>query len=172
MSELIKLKDIESQFNKTNKYSEHYLDDGRVIKYYRIFSEKRLDNLMKEYVIVSASEDKIVKEFFADNENFFKYALFLGIKHFTHFRSEIPEDFEKQTVILEWFIDTGLFKTIFEDVFDPEQVEKIFKRVVDVVQIGEKIQKQDLEIKDKMAEAIDPENLKVLKNNENIHKDK
>lgn len=159
----IKLSHIESQHKQINKMNTYTLDEEKnlVIKYYSIFPESKIEELLKELneAILYTEENKL--SFFKTDEQFYKYLHLLIIRKMTSLESEIPKDFSSQVSIMTQIIDIGLFRTLFDEVIDGNEVLKVIERVEEMVTNVAKI-----------AEATQKElsKLERLKNNNILNK--
>lgn len=131
------VKKVSKQLDTTETYtieSEHY--KGEQITFQPIFDDITIENLFIEYQQLILEADK--KEFEISQDMQITLLNFLIIKHFTHFKKDIPSVLINNTKdgILEWikhFTKSGLFKEMLEEMFLPQECAKIFKRLTDVV---------------------------------------
>lgn len=144
----IKLSHIKSEHKNINKMETHVLDKEKnlVIKYYPIFPENKIEELLKELheAILYCEENDL--EFFKDDDQFYKYLYLLITRKFTSLESEIPSDFPSQVSIMSQMIDIGLIRTLFDEVLDGNEVTEVFARVDEMVtnlaKIAEATQKE------------------------------
>lgn len=153
----ISLKSIDKHYKKISKYSQHPLkcQNDEVIKYYEFFTEDKIDDLFKE-----ANNDllyDIENKLFLisdDDEKFYKYILFLIIKHMTQLRDEIPDNLEEKIVILHKLYDKGIFKEMLEEVFNPAEISKVIERLADISSMNERIREMEQETRKSIIESV------------------
>lgn len=144
----IKLSHIQSKVKEINKMETYVLDEEQnlVIKYYPTFPENKIEELLKEINQIVVEAEEKGSDFFKDNSLFMKYLYLLILKKMTSLDSEIPEDFETQVYVMDQIIDIGLFRKVFDDILDGNEVLKVIGRVeemvVNVAKITEATQKE------------------------------
>lgn len=132
---LTTIKKVSKQFDETETYtikSNHY--KGEQVTFYPLFSDSVIDELFTEYqqLFLEAKE----KEFELSQDMVLNLLHFLAIKHFTHFKNDIPSVLinNSKDGILEWikhFTKTGLYKELLEEMFEPQEIFKLTDRLTD-----------------------------------------
>lgn len=144
----IKLSHIQKQHKQINKMETYVLDEEQnlIIKYYPIFPENKIEELLKELheaILYCESENL---DFFKSDDQLYKYLYLLITRKMTSLESEIPKDFPSQISILSQMIDIGLIRTLFDSVIDGNEVTEVFARVdemiTNLVKIAEATQKE------------------------------
>src|SRR5690606_35166125 len=112
-----------------NKLSPYILDNenNEIIKYNKIFDERKINELLEEAIekMEYANENDI--EFFKQDSELLIYISFLTIKYFTHLKDELENSsLEDDISALGSLLSTGLFKKILNDVFDGNEVHKVY----------------------------------------------
>lgn len=102
---------------------------GEQITFYPHFSEITIEELLIEYQnIIIEKENKELK---ISDETLLELLHFLIIKHFTHFKKDLPDKLlgeGKKAGLLEYyehFKKTGLHKELIEHMFLPEEIAKV-----------------------------------------------
>lgn len=141
----ITFKDIKRDNKKNNKLSTYILEHdeesnvNKIIKYYEVFSESRINNLLEElFENVRRDEEKTIG-FLTGDENFLPYIHFLIATRMTSLSNQVPRALEEQIPLMNELIDSGLFRRIFDEVLDSVEVEKVLDRVVEYSAVVEKI---------------------------------
>lgn len=140
----IKLKDITKEFKSINTLSTHVLnkEDNIVIKYYKVFDNKRVEELMKEAYSNLEYDNVHNLGFFKEDEIFVQYIFFLILKHMTNLKAEIPDTLDEQISIFNQLISIGLFEEMFNNVFDSNEVSKVLERIGAFSTLVEQIEEQ------------------------------
>lgn len=129
---LTTVKKKSKEFDTTETYeiqSQYY--KGEQVTFYPLFSDSTIDELLTEYhqLFLEAKE----KELTIADEMQLILLQFLTIKHFSHFKKDIPSNIVEIIEWLEHFRKTGLFKELLENMFLPQETAKIFSRLTDFV---------------------------------------
>ena len=146
----IKLVNIEAQSKNINKMETYLINEEQnlELKYYPLFSETKIGEVLGElYSDVNKAKEMELDYFEneqADN-NLIKHLHCLILKHFTSLKSEIPNDLPTKINIFDQIVDIGLFKQIFEDVLDPNEVVKVETRLYEYMINLDKIRQQQEE---------------------------
>lgn len=142
------LKKIEAEYKKIHTMSTFEYDpkDNIVIKYYEIFPEEKIEELLIEsHKTLEYIEENELEPFKSD-EDFYKYLGFLIIKHMTELKNKIPDDFPSQISIMSQMISTGLYRKLLNSMFNENEVAKVYDRVVEtsekITQLNELIEKE------------------------------
>jgi len=121
------------QFTQLNKMEEYELlnAEGFAIKFYPEFSHDRIQDLLNELrtslEYINKNEIEFAEEMYID------YVFFLCIKHFTHLKSGISNEFDKQLVQMKELVATGVYKEIIEDVFSQKEIKKVLDSLGDII---------------------------------------
>lgn len=126
---------------KDSKKQEVYeFEDGVTLKFYPIFADSMIDELLIELKeILNQANTKEGLEL--NDKTVYNLILLQCIKHFTHLGKDIKPSFEFQLDYLNALIDSGYFKKIINEVFLPEQINKVFERVSDIMSESQMIEK-------------------------------
>lgn len=159
----ITLKSIQKQYEKVSTMSTYILneDDNTQIKYYEIFDENKIGEVLEEaYANLLYAEQNdldIFKGELAD-ETFIKYVLLLTLKHFTDLKDAIPDTLPEQAHILNQIIGIGLWDTLFEHVLPADQVAKVLEKLekmIEMVAQATDIQQRELEKAERLIKNKD-----------------
>ncbi|WP_413381236.1 hypothetical protein [Alkalihalobacillus sp. 1P02AB] len=122
---------INNAAKKLNKKEEVELSNGSVLEFSPKFKETDIQELMKELQqkILYANDKNITLE--ADFIP--QYVMFLCVKYFTHLKTSVPDEFEKQIIFMDNLINSGFYKEIIEVAFDPSELEKVWGSMSEVV---------------------------------------
>lgn len=116
------------------------------IKYYEVFPEDKIEELLVEAHNTLEYIEKHNLEPFESDEDFYKYLGFLIIKFFTELKNEIPDDFPSQIPIMDQMISTGVYRKLLNDMFDVNEITKVYDRVAEtsekIIQLNEMIEKE------------------------------
>lgn len=131
----VKLSDVKKRAKSLHEKNVYELEDGSTITHYIQFPdlliEEMLEELQRHYITMANKEINL-----SEKMNFY-FINFLMIKHFTHFKNDMPGQLltvDKKAGLLEWldhFVDTGLLKTIVDEVFLKDQVMKVYDKMTD-----------------------------------------
>lgn len=141
-------KKVASQLNKMEEYELESVE--AVVKFYPEFSYDRIEQLLKELTnslkFIGENEIEI------DEDTYMNYIFFLTIKHFTHLKKTIADEFDKQLVQMNELIATGVYKEIMDNVFQPKEIKKVLDSLGDI--IGNTMFMQDVEARaqDKLSQ--------------------
>lgn len=119
---------IKNEARKNRKMEEYTINnDGDIIKFYPIFPEGKIDELLEELKedLVYAGDNDIE---LTENDNFFiSYIMFLCVKHFTSLKNSIPDKLESKIQQFEYLKDAGYFNQIVNEVFLPSETTKVIE---------------------------------------------
>jgi hypothetical protein len=168
----IKAKSKEMDTTETHEIQcESY--KGEQITFNPLFSEIEIEELLKEFgKLLNEAQQK---EITISEEMQIYLIQFLIIKHFTHFKKDIPDTLlgeKKNAGILDWldhFRKTGLLKECLEEMFLQKEIRKVFSRMTDfasssllVMQLNEEMNKKFEKMRLKNAEVFEElENIKI-----------
>ncbi len=89
--------------------------------------------------------------YFENDQKVIEYIHFLTIKHFSHFKDEISTQFETNLAAFDKLVSLGLFHKFHNDIFNPEQVAKVFERFYERIELVEKVIELPDDVKEKLA---------------------
>ncbi|WP_144509976.1 hypothetical protein [Bacillus sp. FJAT-22090] len=158
----IKLTDIQKQYKKVNTYKTHILNEkeNKVIRYYEVFDETRIQELIKEaYEDVVYAEENGLNTFkdvgdVSGDMKFIKYIYFLIIKHMTELKNEIVGNLEEKSRLFNQIEAIGLFHELMENVFLPEEVSKVLERVGNFALLANQMTEKEKEERQKALESV------------------
>jgi hypothetical protein len=161
----LKLSEIKSAAKKAHQKEVYELENGKTITFYPLFPDLMIDSLLEELQkhMVTLKE----KEINLSEKMTLMFINLMIIKHFTHFKSDMPDTVlgdGKNPGLLDWlehFADTGLMKTIMDEVFMQDQVMKVYDKLTEFLgttmlldELGEKTIKHFENLKLKNADLI------------------
>lgn len=142
------LNKIKKEYKKINTMSifEHDPINKVNIKYYEVFPEDKIEELLvHSYETLEYIEKEKLEPFKTDGD-FYKYIGFLIIKFFTELNNEIPNDFPSQIAILNQMISTGVYRKLMNDMFDVNEITKVYDRIAEtsekVIQLNQMVEKE------------------------------
>lgn len=114
---------------EANKLENYDLSDTERIRFYPIFPEGKIKELTEELtlVITQAGDEGIE----LNDDQFQNHVLFLCIKHFTHLKKELANDYQTQVLQMEQLVDAGIFRIIVDDIFMPKELQKVMNYIGD-----------------------------------------
>ncbi|MED3912732.1 hypothetical protein P4597_26970 [Peribacillus simplex] len=135
---------VKKQAKIINEQETYDLEDGSTIKFYPIFPELMIEALFEElqrhYVEMKEKEIELTDKRLLNLINL------LAIKHFTHFKKTMPDKLLGEGTkpglldYLEYFADTGLMKTIIDEVFNSDQIKKVHEKMTEIMGASKLIQ--------------------------------
>ncbi|GEM_PF-4694106 len=137
-------------------------EDGvtRVIRFYPVFSDGKITELLEELQVCLMQANE--KEIEVDEKTLYKYISFLCIKHFTHLGKTIPHNnFVKQLDYMQTYIDSGYYKLILEQVLSAKEINKVVERITDIIGQSMAIDNIMRKAKNK-AETMELENREIF----------
>jgi hypothetical protein len=133
----LKLIDIKKQSEQLHETAQYELEDGHTITFSPLFGDLQIENMLEElqqhYITM---KDKGIE--LSEKMNLYFINLLI-IKHFTHFSKDMPSELlavGKKAGLLDWlnhFADTGLMKTIMDEVFLPDQIMRVYDKLTEFV---------------------------------------
>ncbi len=116
---------------EVNKIRIYNFEDGTYIKYYPIFPDTKIDELLEDYqrLIKEAAEKNIM---LSDKNSFYLIHL-MCIKHFTSLKKSFKDGLENHLNVLNVLIDAGYFKTIIEEVFTQNEFNKVLDYMSEIM---------------------------------------
>jgi hypothetical protein len=138
---LSKVKSVSKSLDKTRVHiieSGHYV--GEQITFHPIFNDKTIEELLTEFgKMLNEAEEKSIDL----SQNMQIYLIYmLTIKHFTHFKKDIPSTLLSQDKnagmidILEHFHKTGLLLECLDKMFLPSETTKVLNKMTDFAAMG------------------------------------
>ena len=145
------LSSVKAKSKQVDKMEKYEIEEGEyageTISFYPIFSETKIEELLMEYQgLIKEAQDK---ELELSEQLNIHLLQFLTIKHFTHFKKDMPSVLigqGKKEGILDWlehFRKTGLYNLIIGEIFLQSEIKKVFDTLTSV--IGSSLLLQDLE---------------------------
>ena len=145
------LSSVKAKSKKVDKMEKYEIEEGEyageTISFHPIFSETKIEELLMEFQgLIKEAQDKELE--LSEQLNIHLLQL-LTIKHFTHFKKDMPSVLigqGKKEGLLDWlehFRKTGLYNLIIAEVFLQSEVKKVFDALTSV--IGSSLLLQDLE---------------------------
>lgn len=132
-SEKLTLKDLQKELLDVSVISEFPLENGKVIKYHKLFDGVDIKELLKEIVLDMKYADSKNYDFFNNDGEFLNYILLLIIKRFSHLGDEIGESFEEKIEALDVMTRLSYFNLFFEEIFLKDEVAKVIEEVNKVI---------------------------------------
>lgn len=151
----LKLSVIKSQAEAMFEQESYEMEDGSTITFYPIFPDLLIEEMMEEVQkhYIELNEKNVVL-----NEKMTIYFIqIMAIKYFTHFKSQMPntalgEDNNPGMLdYLKHFANTGLLKTIIEEVFMIDQIQKVYGKMTDNISTSQLSNKLENEVNKKVA---------------------
>lgn len=172
----LSLATVEKVSKKIEKTRIHVINSGEYageqVTFQPLFDDLKIEALLTEFGQLMNESDK---EDIKVSQNMQLYLIYiLIIKHFTHFKNDIPShllDKEKQLgilKILDHFRKTGLLKECIDVMFIPSEVRKVLDRMTDVAAAGLLAMNLDKEMLDKL-EKLREQNNDVFKKLDEIN---
>ena len=168
---LSKVKATAKKIDKMEKYEiEEGEYAGATISFYPIFSETKIEEVLLEFQ--SLQKEALDKKLELSEEMNVHLLQFLTIKHFTHFKKDMPSTLLGQgknaAGLLDWmesFRSTGLYNLILTEVFLQSELKKVFDALSDFLgatlllhDIEKSVQLKSARLKDKYSKEIDAVN--------------
>ena len=150
------LASVKKQAKKAHEQESYELENGSTIKFYVTFPDLRIENmyeeLQKHYIEMKRKNIDL-----SDKMNLYFINLMM-IKYFTHFEKDMPDELlgvgTKAGLLdyLNHFADTGLMKTIMDDIFLPEQVKKVYGKMTDILGASKLLQEMESSVQKKYTD--------------------
>lgn len=146
---------IETEAQELDKYTEHKLDGNKIIKYHKKFSEQLIQDLLTELYEHIKYNDEHEIGYFNNYYEFVIYTNFLIIKYFTNLKDDFKDSsLEENINLIVTLAKTKYFRLFFEEVFEPQEVEKVFERINELDELIAKIDKLQGKLKDELSQQI------------------
>jgi len=130
-STTLKPSDIKRRSKETQVKEVYTFDDGKTLKYYPVFANTKIEELIEELrVKIEYIEEKGIE---LSDKMTMNYVLFLCIKYFTDLNKYIPNSFEEQIAFMKEMVNADYFRPIVEKAFDPKQISKVLDEIVDIL---------------------------------------
>ena len=150
----IKLKDIAKRAKKMYEQESYEFEDGTTLTFFVEFPKSLIEDMYEELQkhLITITEKNI--ELNDKDTLYFLYTM--TIKHFTHLKKEMPDEVlgeGKNPGLLDYmkhFADTGLMKTIIDDVFLASEIHKVLSKLTDLTSIDQIIRDLEVQTKDKV----------------------
>lgn len=145
MSEIKKnLMDLNEVLAEAKRFDETEVatvGDGFEVEFYPLFSSDKIDNLVEVSGSVMNSDEEKGKPFVelinSSDENITLFIHFMMVREFTHLGQQMEST--KPSELFPYFealIKTGYLAELVEEVFLPEEMRKVFKRVAGIAAVG------------------------------------
>lgn len=171
----LKLSSIVKQAKQAHETESFELPSGESITFYPIFPDLMVEDLTEELQHHYRAMDQ--KGIVLNEKMTLYFIQLMAIKHFTHFKSQMPNEIlgvDDTPGLLDYmnhFADTGLLKTLVEDMFMKEQLQKIYGKLTDVISTFQLSQQMEADIK-KKYETLQFKNKGVFEEIAKINLDK
>ena len=149
----LKLSVIKSQAEAMFEQESYELKDGSTITFYPIFPEllieDMLEELQKHYVEMNEKGVNLSQKMTI------YFIQLMTIKHFTHLGKSMPDTFLGENEqpglfdYLNYLANTGLLKTIVEEVFMKEQMQKVYGKLTDIISTSQLNNRLEQEVQKK-----------------------
>ena len=169
----LKLSAVKSQAEAMFEQESHEMKDGSTITFYPIFPDLLIEEMMEEVQkhYIELNEKNVVL-----NQKMTIYFIkIMAIKYFTHFKSQMPNTALGEGSnpgmldYLKHFANTGLLKTITEEVFMIDQMQKVYEKMTDNISTAQLSNKLEQEV-NKKVETLNFKTKDVFEQIKNIGK--
>ncbi|MDT0160270.1 hypothetical protein [Bacillus sp. AG4(2022)] len=123
----IKFSQIKKKAKEINETEVFEFETGETLTFHPVFPPQMIEKMLEEMASMMKSKPEELEL----NENMtHKYVLFMCIKHFTHLKNQL----KASTLIgqlneIESLVDSGYFEQIIEEVFLPQEIQKVFDQL-------------------------------------------
>lgn len=131
----LKLSIVKKQADELKETAQYELEDGHTITFSPLFGDLQIEVMLEELQQHHITmKDKGIE--LSEKMNLYFINLLI-IKHFTHFKSDMPNELlavGKKVGLLDWlnhFADTGLMKIIMDEVFVAKEVRKVYDKLTE-----------------------------------------
>lgn len=127
----LKLSSLEKQFKEDTKLHTYMInpETKECIKYYTKFSEEKIDALIEELYKHSLYAQENDLDVLNNDLSFIDYAMYLVVKHFTHFKDEIGSDFATNIAAHNLLYQSGIYELCHEQLFDQNEVYRVLEKI-------------------------------------------
>lgn len=157
--------EIRKQAKNVNQMEEYVLytdeEDNEIkVKFYPVFPATKIQELLidAQNIVRQAAE----KDVEIDDNQFNHHILFLCIKHFTHLKKSLSDDFDEQVVQFQQLVDAGVYEIIINEVFSEKEVTKVFDELAKLraqhqllTELGETTQDKLADLRKKQSQLLD-----------------
>lgn len=175
------LVDLNHILQEAERYKETEITtvgDGFDVEFYPLFSSDKVDNLIKTAGEIVNSDEKEGQPFIelieSSDEDYMLFIHFLMVKEFTHLGEDMKD--KKPSELFAYYealIKTGYLTELVEDVFLPDQVRKVIKRVAGISALGVNMMNLSADFADSMEEHKGKiENIQNVRNQAQDFQDK
>lgn len=147
---------VKKQAKEAYEQDSYELDNGSTIKYYVTFPELMIEDLYEE---LQKHYIQMKEEGIELSEKMTLYFInLMMIKYFTHFKTTMPNELRGKGAkaglldYLNHFADTGLMKTIMDEVFSPDQVKRVYEKMTDILGASKLLQELESGVQKKYTE--------------------
>lgn len=150
---LAKFSNLEKQVKKLNTLTPFVINSetNEIVKYNEEFDEIKIQDLLVELNTHIQYDQENNIGYFENNEKVINYINFLICKYFSHFYDEIGSQFETNIAAFKTLVRLGLFHKFHNDIFNPEQVAKVFDRFYERIELAAKVIELDPETQEKLT---------------------
>lgn len=159
----LKFSEVKKTAKAVHQKEKYELDDGSTITFYPSFPSTLVDAMLSEIqFIIQTKEDEVQ----LTDKMVYDYVLFMCVKHFTHFKTQLTADtFVEQINEMKSIMDTrvennrtDLFALIIEELFSQKEITLVFDKLAKIMsnemfltKMSEKVQDElsNLELKNK-----------------------
>ncbi len=161
----LKLKALEKQFKEDTKYHTHIIDpeSQQCIKYKIKFPEKDVDALIEELYKHILEAEKAGVEALNNDLAIIDYAMYLIVKHFTHFKDEIGDDFATNVAAHNLLYQSGIYELCHEELFDQNEVFDVLDKINKISNKAIVDEKLTKDVREEVKELV--ENKEILSDN-------
>lgn len=128
---LLKMTDVKKKAKRNTKMEEYELHDGAILKFYPIFSDNIVENMLVDFQEILTEANQ--QEFELDDQLLYHLLNYVAIKHATHLKKQLKDGFLNAMEALEALRESGYYREIIEEVFMDEQMVKLQDRIADLI---------------------------------------
>lgn len=120
----LKFSTIKKQAKEAHVTEVHTFEDETTLKFHPIFAPTLIEQMFEEMQEILKTKPEGLT---LDDKTTYTYVSFLCIKHFTHLKNQFKATtFIGQMDEIKSLVDSGYFKKIIEEVFLPQEMQKVF----------------------------------------------
>lgn len=159
----ISLASVQAKESAIDTLSTYILDEktNEVIKYNKLFSDSKIQFLLIEaYEKMKYAEENDI-EFFKSDEDLYTFISYLTIKWFTHLGEELKDSsLETDISAMSALVSTGLFKTILNDVFDGNEIQKVLQTMDEHIELSGRVESYQSNLLKQTYESVESPTVK------------
>lgn len=128
---LITVESLLEQAKSVDDYTLHILNKktNEAVQYNEVFSETKIEQLVQELFNHMKQDIEKGLGFFINYQVIITYVNFLIIKYFTNLNTVLSDSLEENIIVIEQLRKINYFKVLFSEVFDNEQVIRVYESV-------------------------------------------